>query len=67
MENSNELLKRIVEDKLQDVLQKEWCSYNEFLIDNEISVLPDNHYKNGKVLNYEDIAKLRNDWNKSQK
>jgi hypothetical protein len=54
-------------DKLNNLLQKELSDYNEFLDDCNISVLPDNHYKDGKPLNYGEIQKLRENWENRRK
>jgi hypothetical protein len=54
-------------NKLDSLLQKELSDYNQFLEECNISVLPDNHYKDGKPLNYGEIAKLRTEWENRRK
>lgn len=50
----------------EELVRTEWNLYNDFLEEMDISVLPDNYYKEGKSLNYGEVQKMYNEWLKSR-
>ena len=54
-------------NKIQGLLQDEWLNYNQFLEEANISVLPDNHYRNGKPLDYGKVRRLYSEWENKKK
>ena len=55
-------IKSVVFDKIQDLLQKDWINFNQFLDEYGISVLPDTCYKDGKKLSHIEVKKLYAEW-----
>ncbi len=60
-------LKQVLENKLDRMLKDEYLNYNLFLDKTNVSVLPDNCYKDGKPLNYGEIRRLYSEWENSKK
>lgn len=60
-------MKNIITNKISDLLQEEWITYNLFLNELNISTLPGYYYKNGKVIKYEEVKNLYNEWLISRK
>ena len=50
-------MKNIITNKISDLLQEEWITYNLFLDELNISTLPKYYYKDGKVIEYEERYK----------
>lgn len=59
-------IEKIINSELTDELKKEWIQYNTFLDEINISVLPNNYLKDGKYLNYAEVRKLYDEWQKSR-
>ena len=62
-----DILYKTVFEKITEEIQEEWITYNTFLDEMNICYLPDGAYKDGKKLNYEEINKLRTEWDKKRK
>ena len=60
-------MKNIITNKISDLLQEEWITYNLFLDELNISTLPKYYYKDGKVIEYEEVKNLYNIWLISRK
>ena len=60
-------LKQALESKLDGMLKEEYLNYNLFLDEVNISVLPDNYYKDGKPLNYGEVRRLYSEWENKRK
>lgn len=60
-------LKQVLESKLDGILKDEYLNYNLFLDEANISVLPNNYYKDGKPLNYSEVRRLYSEWENSKK
>lgn len=48
--------------KITNLIQDEFNEYNRFLVESNIQTLPDNHYKDGKTLDYGEVRRLYDNW-----
>ena len=60
-------MKNTISNKISDLLQEEWITYNLFLDEFNISTLPEYYYKDGKVIEYEEVKNLYSMWLISRK
>ena len=60
-------MKNTISNKISDLLQEEWITQNLFLDEFNISTLPEYYYKDGKVIEYEEVKNLYNMWLISRK
>lgn len=60
-------LTEYLKNNLSKEFEKEWFNYNKFLDEVNISVLPDNMYKDGKKLDYGEVRKMYSEWEISAK